>query len=312
MPQEEIDFSIITPVYNGQKYIEETIKSVIKYAAGFKYEYIVIDDGSTDMTSSIVKDYKNKLKLIRQENAGEAIAVNHGFLEARGKFLLVVNDDDPMLTSEILSESLAVLTSNPEIVVAYPDWQIIDSEGIFLSEQVTREFTLENLIGLFICLPGPGAVFRRDVAMRVGGRQTNLKYLSDYDFWLRMSTHGKFQRIPKLLAQWRQHPGSTSTSSRGLAMAKERIEVMENFLLTSTLSQNMRRQARAHAYYRAAVLRYFSRDVPGRRWLIKSLLIRRGWVEELRFREAVYILGAPMTEIIWKHAKSVLHLSENR
>jgi glycosyltransferase involved in cell wall biosynthesis len=305
MIKKEYDFSIITPVFNGEKYIEETILSVLECGKNHSFEYIVVDDGSTDQTASIVKKYESSLRYVFQENAGESNAVNRGFLEARGTFVLVVNDDDPMLTGDLLTESSKAFLGDAEVVVTYPDWQIIDTNGKVIVKKVTPEFSLENLVGKFICLPGPGAVFRRSQMLSVGGRDTNLKFLSDYEFWLRMSHLGSFKRIPKVLAQWREHPGSTSTASRGLPMALERIQVIENFVQLNGITGLLQRQALSHAYYRAAVLRYFSADVPGRRWLIKSLWLRKGWVEELKIRQAIYLLGTPMTEKLWHLVKSL-------
>ena len=302
----EYDFSIITPVFNGAKYIEETILSVLQCCKGQSFEYIVVDDGSTDQTATIVKGYEPSLKYVFQENSGESHAVNRGFREAKGTLVLVVNDDDPMLTGELLSASLKIFLENPDIIVTYPDWQIIDSDGEVITKKITPEFSLENLVGKFICLPGPGAVFRRSHMLTIGGRDTSLKFLSDYEFWLRMSQLGSFKRIPKVLAQWRQHPGSTSTSSRGLPMALERIQVLEKFVQSNGITGLLRRQALGHAYYRASVLRYFSRDIPGRRWLIKSLWLRRGWVEELEIRQAIYLVGTPITEKAWKFVKTLI------
>ncbi len=306
MMRDEFDFSIITPVYNGEKYIEETIISVLNCARDYNFEYIIVDDGSTDSTPRIVKKYEHSLRYVLQENSGEAKAVNRGFIEAKGEYILVVNDDDPMLSSELLSASFRTFQEYPDVVVTYPDWQIIDSEGNLISRQITREFSVENLIGKFICLPGPGAVFRRSQMMAIGGRNTSLRFLSDYEFWLRMSLLGPFRRIPLVLAQWRQHPASTSTASRGLPMALERIGVLENFVQENDFKGSLRRQTLGHAYYRASVLRYFSHEVPGRRWLIKSLWLRKGWVEELKIREAIYLLGIPLTERLWGLVKSVV------
>lgn len=301
----EYDFSIITPVFNGAKYIEETILSVLECSAGYSVEYIVVDDGSTDQTATIVKRYEPLLKYVVQENSGESHAVNRGFREAKGKLVLVVNDDDPMLTGDLLSASLKIFLEHPDVIVTYPDWQIIDSNGVVITKKITPEFSLENLIGKFICLPGPGAVFRRSHMLAIGGRDTTLKFLSDYEFWLRMCQLGSFKRIPKVLAQWRQHPGSTSTSSRGLPMALERIQVLEKFINSNGITGLLRKQALGHAYYRASVLRYFSRDIPARRWLIKSLWLRKGWVEELEIRQAIYLFGTPITEKAWKFVKSL-------
>ena len=228
------------------------------------------------------------------------MAVNRGFLEARGTYLLVVNFDDPMLSSELFSASLRIFEEFPEVVVTYPDWQTIDPDGEIVKVVITHEFSLEKLIGKMICLPGPGAVFQRSYALQTSGRNVNLKFLSDYEFWLRMSFFGPFKRIPRVLAQWREHPASTTKSSKGLPMALERIHVIVDFVERYGLKGLLKRQALGHAYYRASLMRYFSQQVPGRRWLIMSIWLRKGWVEELRIHEAIYLLCLPLSENLWR------------
>ena len=72
-----VTFSIITPVYNGQDFIKETIDSVLNAASKFKFEYLVVDDGSTDNTHSILSGYGENITVIRQENAGQSSAITN-------------------------------------------------------------------------------------------------------------------------------------------------------------------------------------------------------------------------------------------
>ena len=92
--------SIITPAYNRQSLIEETILSVI----GQDYpnlEYLVLDDGSSDDTLSVIKKYAKHLRYDAHPNMGETRTVNKGFTMARGEILAVVNSDDPLLPGAV-------------------------------------------------------------------------------------------------------------------------------------------------------------------------------------------------------------------
>lgn len=299
------DFTIITPVFNGERYLRETINSVLENAPTGRYQYIVIDDGSSDRTSLIADDFRDRIEIIRQNNAGEAAAVNVGLTRALGRFTLVVSADDPLISPDLFNQSLNVFNNNPSVVVVYPDWQIIDELGEPIKKVITQEFSLRTLLGLNVCIPGPGAIFRTSTALQIGGRNTKLKYGSDYDFWLRISSLGQFVRLPEVLAQWRKHADSTSIKFRGLEMAKERISLIENILNQDKLPKRLVRQARGNAYYNAAILRYFSKDVPHRKFLLKAFRSRLGWVESAKVHEVVYLLGIPITEYIWLKIKSL-------
>lgn len=292
------DFSIITPVYNGEDFLRETLESVLKYCENYSFEYIVINDGSTDKTSEILNEFANRVLVISNTNQGEAKAVNEGLRLARGKYCLVVSADDPLLSEELFQEAGTIFERNSSVVVVYPDWNMIDKDSNVLSQVRTIEYSKQALIEQFVCIPGPGAIFRTSAANQIGGRNIMLKFGSDYDFWLRLSQIGDFKRIPKVLAQWRNHENSTSISNKGLEMAKERIFVIENFLTSFPQSKSTTRSARAHSYYHAALLSYFSKEVPGAVWMFKAFLIRRGWIEKADPRIVLYCLFLPTSRYL--------------
>jgi glycosyltransferase involved in cell wall biosynthesis len=298
-----ISFSIITPVYNFDELIIETIASVLQYAPAGDFEYIVINDGSTDRTLEFLQTFQGRIKIISQNNSGEASAVNNALNIASGRFCLVVSGDDPLVSSDLFSEALKIFNQNPSVVAVYPDWQIVDHEGRVLKLVETKDYSFESMLGLNICIPGPGAIFRTHAAIKIQGRNPRLRFGSDFDFWLRISRHGDFQRIPRNLAQWRLHQGSTSVKERGLDMAKERISLIEEFVLNSEISNALKNKALGNAYYSAAILRYFSKEVPYRRYLSKAFRIRKGWVENARFHEVAYLLFLPTSEYIWHWIK---------
>jgi glycosyltransferase involved in cell wall biosynthesis len=293
-----IRFSIITPVYNGGNLLRETLNSVLNNCNPDLFEYIVVNDGSTDQTSQVLSEFTGRIIVLNTKNQGEANAVNMGLRIAKGEYSLVVSADDPLISSELFDYALSIFESDASIVAVYPDWNMIDSNSKILSQVNTIEYSKQVLIGYFICIPGPGTIFRTSAAKQIGGRNTKLKFGSDYDFWMRLSQLGDFKRIPKVLAQWRNHPDSTSISNKGLEMAKERIFVMDNFLTSFPQSKTITRSARAHSYYHAALLSYFSKDVPGAAWMFKAFLIRRGWIEKADLRIVIYCLLLPYSRFI--------------
>jgi glycosyltransferase involved in cell wall biosynthesis len=291
----EIDFTIITAVFNCEKYITETIESIFKFALGVNFEYIVVNDGSTDGTLSLVKKYKDNIKIINQSNMGEATAINSALEIARGKYCLIVSADDPLCSSRLFTLAKKILHSDREVIVVYPDWLMINEYSSVISKIKTDDYSENLLIGQFKCIPGPGAIFRTEIALSVGGRSNKYKFVSDYEFWLKLSQQGRFVRIPKYLAQWRNHQDSTSIKSKGYLMAKERISLMENFTREYKLSTEITKSALSHAYYHAALLSYFTHEVPGREWMLKALSINQGWLKGSRPRVVLYLLLFPIS-----------------
>ena len=291
--------SIIIPVYNGEEYLSETLDSILEHTSQIQCEILVIDDGSIDLTSRICVAYGNKIKYFHQVNQGEFAATNKGLQVATGNYVLVVSHDDPMLSATLLPIATSILDSHPEIVCVYPDWQIIDALGKVIDVRVVKEYTSEELIGRFNCLPGPGAIFRKKVAIEIGGRR-KWKFVSDYDFWLRLSQRGDFKRIPGVHAQWRSHQNSTTVSQKSFEMASERIALMEDFVSSNKVESSLAKNCLSSAYYFAARLGFFSSKIPAKKWLLKSFRIRQGWPEIANPLVVIFILFLPFSKFILK------------
>jgi glycosyltransferase involved in cell wall biosynthesis len=290
--------SVITPVFNGEQFIEETVKSVLDFSKGFEVEYLVVNDGSTDETLSILENFGDSIKVIFQNNSGESSAVNMGISNSTGDFILVISADDPLFTSDIFQGVPEYFDSNPEVVAWYPDWNLIDEKGNLIETRLVPDYSDSLLIGEFNCLPGPGTFFRKESALQIGGRNTELKFTGDYDFWLRLSRVGQIVHRREVLAQWRMHPTSTSISSKGLAMASERIKVIEDFVKKNELDIRIQQSALAHSYYFAARLAIFDHKIPARRYLVKSFTCQRRLVASAKLSVVLFILLKPFSNVI--------------
>jgi glycosyltransferase involved in cell wall biosynthesis len=292
--------TIITPVYNGADFIEETVRSVLNVKTKITFEYLVINDGSTDNTSKILQKFADKIAVFNQSNMGEANTVNKGIDMANGKYVLILNADDPLLTSSLLDESVEILQKDEAIAAVYPDWNVIDRFGTVLSTNVLPDYSDQIMIGKCKTLPGPGTIFRTSMAKKIQGRNSNWRFVSDYDFWLRLSRVGRIVRIPKVLAQWRYHDTSASIANRGLEMAYERIKVIELFIFNNEIELNMARNAIGNAYYMAARLAFFDKRINGRTLFFNAMLKNRGFPSESRFFVILYLLFLPFSRKIVK------------
>jgi hypothetical protein len=234
--------TVITPVFNGERYISETIESVSR--SFFQdYEHIIVDDGSWDGTvaeisrtlDGLPEKLSNKVQIHNQANSGEATATNKGFALATGDFVIVLNADDT-IEPDLLGSSVAVLDGNPKVVVTYPDWMIIDENGQVIQVVQTKEFSTERLIGNFECLPGVGSMIRRGAVNGLEPRDATYKYVSDFVFWLKICKEGPFQRIPLVLASWRDNTEGQTNQSKGLPWALEAIRAARTEFLRSKFS----------------------------------------------------------------------------
>jgi teichuronic acid biosynthesis glycosyltransferase TuaG len=299
--QNNYDFSIITPVFNGEHWISKTVESVLETCEDYNYEYIVINDGSVDGTKEILSAYSTKVKIVNQENQGEAASVNNGLNLAQGKYIIVVSADDPMRSSELLRLAKETLDNNQKVVCVYPSWSVIDRNEEILRNVEVEDYSEHALVGEFKCLVGPGGAFRRESALQIGGRRKHLRFTSDYDFWLRLSRLGSFQRIPGYLAYWREHEASTSIAHRGVEMANERILVMQEFLkLNPQIPKKVKKNAMSNAYYQAALLVYFDPKIPAKRLIAKALVARPSNLFSFQKRVLAYISLTPFSKRLLK------------
>jgi len=242
--------TIITPTYNRAGYLAETIESIL--AQGYPdLEYIVLDDGSTDETSTVVEKYRGRLTFLTHTNVGEARTVNKGWKLARGEYACVVNSDDPILPG-LVREVVEAFQQDPRLLVVYPDWRMIDETSHVIKEVQVPEYDYLSMLRWHRCFVGPGAFIRRTSFLLEPERDPNYRYIGDFEYWLRLGLHGPFARIPKFLASHRVHAASAS-AERGEAHAAEHMRMMSEFYSRAGLPASVLR-ARKEAFSNAAYL----------------------------------------------------------
>jgi glycosyltransferase involved in cell wall biosynthesis len=273
------ELTIITPVFNGERYLDEVISSIVNQK-NVDLQLVIVNDGSTDRSLQIALDwekrYPDTIEIINQSNAGEATAVNNGRSRAVSEFVGIVNADDPLLPGHC-RRMLDTLLQNPKAVVAYPDWLMLNSNGKEIRKIRTIEYSMRALIADLVCIPGPGAVIRTSAIEDFPIREKEFRYISDYVLWIRLANKGEFVRVPEFLATWRQHSmGATATANSG-AISAEIHRLVENRFFDyagDTISEKWMRSAIAHAKYYAALGALDDRRIPGRRLLVQSFFIK--------------------------------------
>jgi len=244
--------TIITPAYNRAGYLAETIDSVLSQDYP-RIEYIVLDDGSTDGTPEVLARYGSRVRWETHPNMGETRTVNRGLALAHGDIVAVVNSDDPLLPGAVRA-AVEVFLERPDVLVAYPDWSMIDADSKPVRTIRVPDFDYTFMVRRFRCIVGPGAFMRRRAVEEAGGRDVEYRFVADFDFWLRMGLLGPFARIPRVVATFRVHPNSSSVSQRGQAMAEEHVRLARRFFARADLPPAIRaleQEARSWAYYYA-------------------------------------------------------------
>ena len=256
--------SVVTPAYNASGFIAETIRSVQKQSLT-DWEHIVIDDGSTDDTVAVVEQNADKrLRLIRQENAGQSAAQNAGLAVAKGTRIVMLDADDLMLEGAFQRLSDA-LDACPEAVLAYGKSWLIDLDGnpcgvrqVLASRTVT--IGLEDMLLQNPIVSGGAAMIRADVMRASGGFDPEIRMAQDWECWCRLATKGPFVAIGgKAVLEYRLHPLSVSrldaqmpeTSDLAIAKVFENPDVQA--LVPDERLARIRRRREGFGWYLAGV-----------------------------------------------------------
>lgn len=257
MPSNNILISVIIPAYNAEKYIEETIHSVLNQTYS-NLEVIVADDGSTDNTANIVHNICNKdsrLKLIKQKNKGVSIARNTGIDASVGDYIALSDADDVWLPIH-LELLLQKLLSDNTLGFVHSDYQVIDNNSQKKNEfsRGGKEGYLLNglLLGHIEWIPGPsGILFKKEVIASVGGFDAALSNVADQEFFFRAASKYKIGRVPEITWYYRIHSSNMHSNidllEKDTLLAFKKVDQNKLFR-----SPSFRRQCYSNMYFMLA------------------------------------------------------------
>ncbi|MBU2567619.1 MAG: glycosyltransferase [Elusimicrobia bacterium] len=231
--------SIVMPIYNGKKYIEKAVESILIQAFS-DFELIIIDDGSTDGSGELLKDkFGDKIKYVYQKNKGAAAAVNKGISLSLGGYIAFCDQDDWWLP-EKLKRQVDFLEGNKGMAMVYGDALMADENGKILDETWMQLRAVRYYEGSysdcvvrlfdrnFICAP-LSVLVRKNVFDAIGLFNEKFSSAYDYDYWFRLLEAGfKIGYIKEPLVVWRTHEGQ---KSRDIHRAKAmQIGILKSFL----------------------------------------------------------------------------------
>ncbi|MFC3549821.1 glycosyltransferase family 2 protein [Lysobacter cavernae] len=233
--------SAITPVYNGERYLEAALRSAL--AQSFSgLEIIVLNDGSSDRSGEIARDYAatypQTVRYFEQANAGLCAARNAAMVEARGRYLALLDCDDLWMPQH-LSQAVAALEADPGTVLVHADVRFVDEHdtvtALFLDRGRWSRWADDPFRAILLRhehVACPTAVFRRDMAEALGGFDLRYSYLGceDRDLWLRLCLRGRVRHLSYHGADYRVHGGGMSRNRERMLRARQLlVERMRDF-----------------------------------------------------------------------------------
>ncbi len=242
--------SVIIPTYNYGHMLAESIDSVLTQDYD-DFELIIVDDGSTDNTAAVVLEYGDRLRYVKQDHAGIAIARNTGVACARGK-LIAFQDADDLWVTDTLAMRVSAMERHPELGMVFGDVSVErDGKTLFSSFLSERKALVElktvsdgelRIIAdsAFSALlkerfiPVPTIIIPKRRFDEVGLWDSEMDGVEDYEFYLRLSREFPLGYINKVLARCRIHGANISCDV--IRQNERRIGMLRQFENDSSLS----------------------------------------------------------------------------
>ena len=211
--------TILMSVYNGSRWLDDAIQSVL-YQTFTDFELIIVNDGSKDQTLEIISGFANddrRIVVIDKPNTGLADSLNHGIRQARGGWIARIDADD-LCVPDRIKKQYELAQADSSLVLIGSGLLIIDEHGQpgksyqypgIHKDILNRLTTARSVFG------HSSAFYRADIAKALGGYRPRIKRSEDTDFWLRLSEVGRIACLGAPLVKIRKHPGQISHDEQG-------------------------------------------------------------------------------------------------
>jgi glycosyltransferase involved in cell wall biosynthesis len=208
--------TVVIPVYNGERFIRETLESVLAQTLQ-DHEIICVDDGSTDASVRILNEYRDRVCIIQQTNSGQAEARNVGVRRGKAKYIAFLDQDDRWYPKK-LERQVDVLENNPDVVMVHCDMDWIDgtgqvvqrSVGLSTKKSIQKGLTMTRLIGWDPHILPSTMLIRRAAFDLAGGFDAGLRCGEDIDLMIRLRDKGRFLFLEETGTQYRKHSANFS------------------------------------------------------------------------------------------------------
>lgn len=213
------EISVVIPTRDRAPFIVEAIESV-RAQTYTDYEIIVVDDGSTDSTTELLKSFieNQTIRYERQEPLGVSAARNHGVSIARGRFIAFLDSDDLFLSTK-LEKQIALFSNDPDLGFVHCNFSKFDERDRNLGIRDTSSHQgwiyPSILLEWSVLMAMPCMLVRKEVFEQIGGFDEKMTWAEDMDLWRRISRQYRLGSIPEALVKVRVHSTSTTYGKTG-------------------------------------------------------------------------------------------------
>jgi cellulose synthase/poly-beta-1,6-N-acetylglucosamine synthase-like glycosyltransferase len=210
--------SVLTSCFNAAPFVAETIESVLAQTCA-DFEYLVIDDGSTDGSLDVIRQYAsrdNRIVVVTKPNSGLCDSLNLGLQLANGQWIARLDADDVSVPERLKAQLDFVSRHDGTVLVGSSSIEV-DIQGRFMKVQhfpSSHEKLTRNLEHLHRFFAHSTAFFRADLARELGGYRNRLFLSEDWDLWLRLAAAGRIGCLRQPLVSTRLHPSSICHQNR--------------------------------------------------------------------------------------------------
>ena len=221
--------SVVVPCYNHEKYVKETIESIINQTYK-NIELIVIDDGSKDNSVQVIQEMADKhgFTFVHRPNKGLSATLNEGIRLSKGKYFSAIASDD-ILMLEKIEKQVTFMEANPEYGMCYGKIVYFEDTIEKTSEYPNSNkegWVFDDLLNYGCFIPAPSTFIKKEVFKSVGGYDESL-WIEDWDMWLRISKKYKIGFINEYFAFYRRH--DSNISSQVIKMYEAEKQILEKY-----------------------------------------------------------------------------------
>jgi len=233
------EVTVLMTVYNGEKYLRESMDSILNQTF-MDFEFLIIDDASTDASCNIILSYNDpRIRLIENEkNVGQAESLNRGLEKAKGKYIARMDQDDICLPQRLRCQ-LDVMEQNPNVGVCGTFAQFIDSNSKDIIVKWNEEMMIENedlktQLLFRPCFIHPSVIIRHSVLKNHHlCYEESAGHAQDYRLWYRISSFCDFVNIPHKLIKYRLHKSQLSKNRQNdqyISSNKTKKMILKDYL----------------------------------------------------------------------------------
>jgi len=235
-------FSVIIAAHNSEKYVEETIQSLINQSFE-DWECLIVENGSTDSTPKIIERYRlldERFRIISLDVANKSAALNEGIIQSSRDWISILDSDDLWTRDKLRSQLNFIRENNIDILGT--QMKYIDAQGKEKPGAPELPLDHESIVKKFNqnenCIANSSAVYKKKLHKKFGYYDTDV-FVEDYDWWKRCTRRGAiFSNLKDCCFLHRVHEGSNFNTQNKQKVMKQFVDMCDKYFQSLTGAQN--------------------------------------------------------------------------